>query len=122
MISIGSEGLPTAGNNYSLICTASVLEKLVDTAVLTVSWADAMGDVVSEDGIDATVIAETVNTTALSFRPLYTSHGGRYICRASLDIPELSTSVNTSIARDVFVESEYVVKLLGLVFNLHFTV
>lgn len=81
-----------------------MIEGLVDDALLTASWTDINGDTVQSD------IMQTsgVNMTAtLDFYPLFSSHGGRYVCNASITIPATSTVKSNSEPYDVIIHSNY---------------
>ena len=84
-----SEGDPTAGNTYTLVCRVSVVEGIVDPDVV---WLDSNGMTVS--GLDIAVgrpsIEGSVVTRNLTFNPLHTSHGGEYTCRASISVSSIS--------------------------------
>ena len=43
----------------------------------------------------------------LHFSPVEASHGGQYICNASITIPELSIAKTSSQAYDVTVQRKY---------------
>ena len=84
---IKSEGDPTAGSSYTLVCQATVTQGLVvDPDVV---WLDSSGMTVSglmgRPSIEGNVV-----TRNLTFNPLRTIHGGVYTCHASISIPSIS--------------------------------
>ena len=80
----------TAGDVYTLTCSATVVDNLaVEPNIL---WLYTNGTTVGGTNITVGAVMMTGNvfTQNLTFSPLYTSHGGQYICRASVDIPAIS--------------------------------
>ena len=109
MISVSSEGTLRAGEYYTLTCTISVINGLVESALLEANWTGPGGSTDLNGARIVDIPNNSGNTTALSleFRPLVTSHGGQYTCTGFLTIPDISiTKNNTSIA-DVTVQSEF---------------
>ena len=105
MIDIHSSGASTAGQTHTLTCTAIVIENLVVEP--TLEWLDTDRHVVGGDDITvgSPVTMGTNTTLTLTFSPLHTSHGGRYTCRASINIPAISLS-NSNEVSDVVVQSK----------------
>ena len=105
MIDIHSSGASTAGQAHILTCTATVVENLV--VVPTLEWLDTDRNIVGDNSITvAPPVTTGINTTlTLTFDPLHTSHGGRYTCRATINIPVISI-VNSSEVSDVLVQSK----------------
>ena len=87
----------SAGEVYTLICTATVVENLVVMPILT--WIDSLNGAVpgmqEDDGI--------TSTRTLMFDPLHTHQGGVYMCRAVINIDTISleSSANSSQSVDV---------------------
>ena len=84
---IKSEGDPTAGSSYTLVCQVTVTQGLVvDPDVV---WLDSSGMTVSglmgRPSIEGNVV-----TRNLTFNPLHTTHGGVYTCHASISLPSIS--------------------------------
>ena len=107
-VAIHSTGNTTAGEMYTLSCTATVVENLV--VVPTIQWEYSNGSAV-EGGSTSTLSAmvTSVNTTThnLTFSPLRTSHGGEYTCRAIINIPSVSISgLNRSQPFGVVIQSK----------------
>ena len=105
MIDIHSSGASTAGQAHTLTCTATVVENLVVEP--TLEWLDTDRNRVGGNSITVgpPVTTGTNTTLTLTFNPLHTSHGGRYTCRATVNIPAIS-SVNSSEVSDVLVQSK----------------
>ena len=116
-MAIHGTGNSTAGEVYTLSCTASVVEKLV--LVPTIQWEYSNGSAV-EGGSTFTLsdVVTSGNTTTrnLTFSPLQTSHGGKYTCRAIINIPSISISgLNSSKSTDVVVQSKTLSYLCWLI-------
>ena len=105
MIDIHSSGTSTAGQAHTLTCTATVVENVIVEP--TLEWLDTDRRVVGENSITVgpPVTTGTNTNLTLTFNPLHTSHGGRYTCRAWINIPAIS-SVNSSKVSDIVVQSE----------------
>ena len=84
-IRIIPSGTQTAGEMYTLTCSITVIEQVVDT--LTAHWS---GPGVHTDGVTATNLSistlESFSTFTLdlTFTPLRQSHDGDYTCTATL--------------------------------------
>ena len=110
-VAIHSTGNTTAGEVYTLSCTATVVENLV--VAPNIQWEYSNGSAV--DGGSTSTLSDMVtsgNTTThnLTFSPLRTSHGGEYTCRAIINIPPISISgLNRSQPFGVVIQS----KILG---------
>lgn len=101
-INIIRDGNSVAGENYTLICTVTVVDGLADDVVFAVSWADSNGDPVQSDSMQR----DGVNTTLiLEFDPLLSSHGGQYTCNASITVPAISTVRRNSEPHDIIIQS-----------------
>ena len=107
-MAIHGTGNSTAGEVYTLGCTATVVENLV--VVPTIQWEYSNGSAV--EGGSTSTLSDMVtlgNTTThnLTFSPLQTSHGGEYTCRAIINIPSISISVlNASQTFGVVIQSK----------------
>ena len=87
-------GTSTAGDSFSLTCTVSVVENLIQSPIVT--W---IGPGVGQTGVKeiGLMVSDAVTILTLSFNPLQTSHGGQYTCRAVLSNNIISNAgVNTS--------------------------
>ena len=99
-ITSSKDGILELGDNYTSRCTAIIPETLVSTKELIVIWLDGAGNIIS----NKTVLSGFALTLSLDFHPLLASHGGQYICLASLTIPEISSSMNSSSSINVNVQ------------------
>ena len=108
MIDIRASGASTAGQAHILTCTATVVENLVVEP--TLEWLDTDRHVVGDNDISvgSSVTTGTNTTLTLTFDPLHTSHGGRYTCRARINIPAISFSNSNEANSDVNVQSKSV--------------
>ena len=70
----------TAGESYSLECSACVTES-TDTPNIT--WLDPMNNEINTSEVLNIMITGSMNT--LIFNPLAASHAGTYTCRVTLD-------------------------------------
>ena len=107
-IVISSEGTPTAGEAYTLTCTFSVINGLVDSAIILNYWSDSNSNIITAEDtlLLAPTVADTITMLPLQFSQLRTSHAGQYFCRASISIPEISAQQNSSLGQTVVVQSK----------------
>ena len=119
ILDIHSSGDSTAGQAYTLTCTATVVENLVVEPAL--EWLDRDRNVVGGNDITVrpSVTMGTNTTLTLTFDPLHTSHGGRYTCRASINIPAISFSNSNEADSDVIVQSKPLRPLICVRHRLH---
>ena len=107
MASIHTEGISTAREILTLICTIVVSEET--TGVPTVEWRRNSDDstVIGEESITVGIPVTVNQTTTLTlyFTPLKTSHGGQYICRANISSSDLEAPKTVSVNTDVVVQS-----------------
>ena len=89
---ITSSGDATAGQPYTLTCTATVIENLVVPP--TVEWLIGRQSVSNGDGIivEPTEVSEVNSSRVLRISTLRSSHGGQYTCRARINIPSIGIS------------------------------
>ena len=106
MIDIHSSGASTAGQAHTLTCTATVVENLVVEP--TLKWLNTDTNIVGGNDITVgpPITTNTNSTLTLTFNPLHTSHGGRYTCRASINISAISLSNSSETFDDVVVQSK----------------
>ena len=103
IVTISPSGDSTAGQSYSLQCSASVVAGLVVQPDLVL---------VAPDGSE---VASQMNTSSLShtLSPLRTSDGGQYTCTATVTIPEAGiTDLLNSAEETVTVASEWLVHVV----------
>ena len=99
MVSISaSSDLTTAGDLFNLTCSAVILNNLISNPILI--WS---GPGVNQINVQSS--SEALNLT-LSFSPLHTSHGGVYICRVRLLIPEAGVDVSETQTTIINVQSK----------------
>ncbi len=80
-----------AGGSRTFTCVASVVEGLIVKA--NVAWMYSDGNVINTGGNIAVGIPEVIGNTStltLTISPLSTSHGGVYVCFASITIEEIN--------------------------------
>ncbi|KAL5486722.1 hypothetical protein EMCRGX_G019239 [Ephydatia muelleri] len=103
VVTTSSYGSSIAGSVYSLVCMVNVVDGLV--VVSDVVWMKDGGILLN--GTNAT-LTRTVsggnNTLNLTFNSLLTSHGGQYICVATISVPQLSLNITNSSAVSVSVQ------------------
>ena len=92
----------TAGEELQLICTVTIVDYLVASAVLTVQW--------SGGSVDESEVTESTNGVTsmrtLTFNPLLTSHGAQYTCTALIDIPSINVMGTSSNSTNIMVQSK----------------
>ena len=94
----------TAGEEFQLICSVSVVEHL--TAQPTVQWSG--GSVDSGNGVTQsdTTHSGVMSMRTLTFSRLRTSHGAQYTCQADINVSSISVMKTRSESRDVMVQSK----------------
>ena len=104
VVTITSIGDSVVGENYTLNCTVSILENIVGNAILSSTWTNVNGHPLQPD----LAITHGASTSlVLHFSPLYASHGGQYICNASVTVSELSIIKKSSQPYDIIAQSKY---------------
>ena len=107
-VTIHGTGNTTAGEMFTLSCTATAVENLIVVPIL--QWEYSNGSVV--DGgptfaLSAMITSGNTTTRNLTFNPLQTSHGGEYTCRVIINIPSISISgLSSSQSSEVVVQSK----------------
>ncbi|KAL5486720.1 hypothetical protein EMCRGX_G019237 [Ephydatia muelleri] len=103
VVTTSSYGSTIAGSVYSLVCMVKVVDGLVVNP--DVVWMKDGGVLVNGTNttLTRTVLGGNSNLN-LIFNPLLTSHGGQYICVATISVPQLSLSVTNSSAVTVSVQ------------------
>ena len=81
-----------AGEQLSLTCTATVIEFLITTPTLT--WRLPGNNVDTSVGVTSRF--EAKSNITINFNPLHTSHGGVYVCEATVDITGIPTQSQTA--------------------------
>ncbi len=90
----------TAGQPLSLTCNVTVVEHLAVDPVL--EWVVSTGDTPPAGD---TVTGDVVSTRTVSYDSLLTSHGGRYMCRASINISGMNVAQNED-SIDITIQSK----------------
>ena len=106
--SISVEGMPIAGQQYSLNCNITKIRSGL-TNSFTAQWIDSNGQpVISTDGSIRETTTNTDRSTihTITFSSLRTSHGGQYTCRGSAQSPLLVNDTTVSISQNVTVTSK----------------
>ena len=84
-VTTGTSGTPTVGQSYTLSCMVETVEFLFIQP--TTEWIQ---------NTENRTKRQSGNTTTLNLtlQPLASSDAGSYICRATIDIPTVDTSVS----------------------------
>ena len=96
-VNIAFSGNSTAGQEYSLECTASVVDDLIVLPDLVIVFPNS-------------TMSSMNNTSSLDymFTPLRTSDGGEYTCTTTVNIPEAEiTNLQSSTTNTITVSSQY---------------
>ena len=91
-----SSSIFTAGSNFVLTCTVTVVDYL--TVEPTVQWSG--GSVGSGNGVMVgdTTHSGVMSMKTLTFSPLCPSHEGEYICQATINITLINEINSTAFA------------------------
>ena len=92
-VNISFSGDSTAGEGYSLNCTASVVDDLVVLPDLVIV------------GPNSTMSSLNTSSLIYEFTPLRTSDGGEYTCTATVIIPEAGIAIQNSTTENISVAS-----------------
>ena len=104
---ITPDGSTTAGDVYTLTCSARVVENLAVEP--DIQWLYTNGTTVGGGNITVGAVRMTGNmfTRNLTFNPLHTSHGGKYICNTSINVSAISLiGISNESSLDVTVQSK----------------
>lgn len=104
-VSITSEGNPTLGGQYTLICDVSVSSG--ETGTLTVQWMRAGSSDPITSGGDFTVTSTSATVYTLVINPLRQFHAGMYTCVASVGGDTGTDSVIVNITGTYDTSHEY---------------
>ena len=100
MVVIGTEGVPTAGGDYSLVCTLDT-EEGVRSEYISIIWTTPSGEMkMAEDVSNSRTIGK------LNFSPLNTSDRGDYICTGRILVDSVMVNVSSNKSQDIIVTSE----------------
>ena len=103
-MAISDTTVGTAGDELQLICTATTVDNLVESALVTVQWSG--GSVGSDEVTVDNIINNGVST--LTFNPLLSSHGAKYTCQAMINISSINVMVTGSNSIDIMVQSKLI--------------
>ena len=91
--------------DYTLTCTVTAISGM--NLAPSVEWVGPGGGVVVSGGnitVGEVETQGTISTLTLSFSPVLTSNGGRYVCRAAIPVPWMdsqpplhSSSINLAV-------------------------
>ena len=73
-----------------------------------VEWINPDGMTVTSGGSVVVEDAVTIGTTTVlvaTFNPVRTSHGGQYMCQATLSSPDLSSPASAFVFESIIVQS-----------------
>ena len=93
IVNISETGTSTAGQQYSLICSVTVVPHLI--TVPTIEWTQDDGSV---------LVASNGSSLLLHFDPLLTSNGSHYVCMAGVNITGI-VSASSYTSKDLVVKS-----------------
>ena len=100
VVGVGAEGVPTAGGDYSLVCTLET-EEGVRSEDISIIWTTPSGErKMAEDVSNSRTIGK------LNFSPLYTSDRGDYICTGRILVDSVMVNVSSNKSQDIIVTSE----------------
>ena len=103
VVIVASSDSAVAGESLKLTCSATVVpDNLIIDPILT--W--------SRPGVDQIGVEESIETASnlsLTFSPLYTSHGGVYVCSARLTNPEAGVDVTGIQMTTINVQSKLMI-------------
>lgn len=105
MVSVNSSGNATAGEMLSLMC--SITRAVNITGDIRLQWIGPGGNQVVSDGaviVGSLVTLGATTSLSLQFTPLFTSHGGEYICRGDLVSQDIMYTI--SALQDVIVRGK----------------
>lgn len=103
---ITPNGSTTAGDAYTLTCSATVVENLaVEPDIQWLYNGTTVGG--TNITMGAVRVMGNVFTRNLTFNPLRTSHGGKYICNTSINVSAISLiGISNESFLDVTVQSK----------------
>ena len=100
VVGVRAEGVPTAGGDYSLVCTLDT-EEGVGSEDISIIWTTPSGEMkMAEDVSNSGTIGK------LNFSPLNTSDRGDYICTGRILVDSVMVDVSANSSLDINVTSE----------------
>ena len=112
MVEVRAEGVPTAGGDYSLVCTLDT-EEGVRSEDISIIWTTPSGETKKAENV-----SDNGTTGELNFSPLNTSDRGDYICTGRIIVDSVMVNVSANSSLDVNVTSE---SLLYIIIYTHLT-
>ena len=85
-VTITTNGDEFVGGTYTIICTVNIIQPLIVS--LTIQWNKLNSNVLN------TLSGNTVSS--LTFTSLNTSDAGIYTCQATVSIPDIATTINST--------------------------
>lgn len=100
-ITITSQGDSAVGENYTLVCTAFILQEIAEDVLLSAFWSSANRHPSQRE---ITTVYNATASSVLYFSPVRASLSGQYTCNVSVTVPELSLVKMFSHTYDVIVQ------------------
>ena len=97
---VRAEGVPTAGSDYSLVCTLDT-EEGVRSEYISIVWTTPSGETKKAENV-----SDNGTTGELNFSPLNTSDRGDYICTGRIRVDSVMVNVSSNSSLDINVTSE----------------
>ena len=117
-MNIVEEGVPVAGETFTLLCRVILPDGLTTQPQIT--WISPQGNTLTSEG-ELTVGNQLVvgnpsrlTTYIIQFSPLLTSHGGTYTCKATVNSPFETIRQSATRAQNLSIGSELVFGLYVL--------
>ena len=85
-VTITTNGDQFVGGTYTITCTVNIIQPLITS--LTIQWNKLNSNVLN------TLSGNTVSS--LTFTSLNTSDAGIYTCQATVSIPDIATTINST--------------------------
>ncbi len=118
-VSSSTEGVTTAGGEYSIICTVTRPTALLATPHITwinPSGSEIRGEVNSTQTENMTM---TVTTVTVRLDPLQASHSGLYTCKVSVSSPSFMAPLNFTSTARVSIQSKFMASCMILFHTSH---
>jgi hypothetical protein len=119
VVTITAPPTPTGGESYTLDCSARTEDYVI--SVPSVEWVNI--DISDRNITQPQQTNGTVTVSAnrsLTFNQIRTSHGGRYTCRARVDIPLASINRPNTAMEDIRVQSKFICRKILHIYRSNF--
>ncbi len=105
-VSIDVTGIWTAGATTSLTCTISMNQAL--GSIPYTYWLAENGTKIENGTLEDVIVSRTSQSSAtiLTFSPLHSSHGGRYMCVADVNVSDSQLYLRGNASHIVTVQSK----------------